>query len=102
MHTALRHKILYQREKNIKIYSPITDKIIGYYRPDFIIDEKIILEVKAVDIIPKNFIDQMYSYLRVSKYELGIFVNFRSPTIYIKRLIYTNDRKKLLDVNKSV
>jgi hypothetical protein len=45
------------------------------------------------DIIPKNFIDQIYSYLRVSKYELGIFVNFRSNKLYIKRVLYTNDRK---------
>jgi len=96
------NKIPHKREKNIKIYSPITGKIIGYYRPDFIIDEKILLEVKAVDIIPKNFIGQMYSYLKVSNYELGIFVNFRSPNIYIKRIIYTNDRKKFLYKLKSV
>lgn len=86
----------YQREKTINIYSPITKSIIGKYRPDFIIDDKIILEIKAVDIIPKNFIDQIYSYLRVSNYELGIFVNFRSNKLYIKRIIYTNDRKHFL------
>ena len=90
-----KEKIYYKREPRIDIKSLITEKIIGIYRPDFIIDNKIILETKAADIIPKNFIDQMYSYLRVSNYELGIFVNFRSSELYIKRIIFTNDRKHI-------
>jgi len=88
-----KNNIKYKKECNIDIISPITGRKIGTYRPDFLIEDKIILEVKAVDVIPKNFIDQIYSYLRVSKYELGIFVNFRSYKLYIKRILYTNDRK---------
>lgn len=88
-----RDKINYLREKSINIYSPISGKKIGSYRPDFIINNKILLEIKAVEIVPKNFIDQIYSYLRTSNYELGIFVNFRSQNLYIKRIIYTNDKK---------
>ncbi|MFA4941202.1 MAG: GxxExxY protein [Patescibacteria group bacterium] len=88
------NKTFYKREPSFNVLSKLTGKIIGIYRPDFVIDDKIILEVKAVDIIPKNFIDQIYSYLKVSKFELGIFVNFRSPRLYIKRIIYSNERKK--------
>lgn len=89
----INQKVEYEREKSLDIHSVLTGKIIGTYRPDFIIDKKIILEVKAVDIIPKYFIDQIYSYLRVSNFELGIFVNFRSIPLYIKRIILTNDKK---------
>lgn len=85
--------INFEREKNIKIYSPKTEKIIGYYRPDFLIEDKIIVELKAIEKIPKNFINQIYDYLRNSKYELGYFINFASPRLYIKRVIFTNDRK---------
>ena len=94
-------KINFEKEKDIKVYSPKTGKVIGHYRPDFLIDDKIIIEIKAVDLIPKNFIDQLYSYLRNSEYQLGLFVNFKSPRLYIKRIIYTNDRKQFLSV-KSV
>jgi len=93
----LRDKINYKREAKINIYSPITGNVVGVYRPDFVIDSRIILEIKAVDIIPKNFIDQIYSYLRVSNFELEIFTNFRSPKLYIKRIVFTNDRKKHLN-----
>lgn len=92
------NKINFEREKNIKIYSPKTGKVMGNYRVDFLINDKIIIELKAVDLIPKNFIDQIYSYLRNSKYELGYFINFKSPNLYMKRIIYTNDKKPFLKI----
>lgn len=92
-----RDGIKYKREESIKISSPLSGKIVGYYRPDFIIEDKIILEIKAVDIIPKNFIDQIYSYLKISEFEVGIFANFRSQKLYIKRIIFTNDRKTKIE-----
>lgn len=92
----------FEREKPIKIYSPKTGKTVGNYRSDFIVEDKIIIEIKAVDLIPKNFIDQLYSYLRNSEYQLGIFINFKSPRLYIKRIIYTNDRKPFLSSVPSV
>jgi len=70
--------------------------MIRLYRPDFIVDEKIIVELKAVEKNPKLFINQLYDYLRNSKYELGYFINFASPKLYIKRVIFTNDRKPFL------
>ncbi|MGA2915564.1 MAG: GxxExxY protein [Sedimentisphaerales bacterium] len=87
-------KIKYEREKPIKIYSPKTTKVIGSYQPDFIIENKIIVELKAIEQIPRKMIDQLYSYLRNSTYELGFLINFRSDGVNIKRIIYTNDRKK--------
>jgi len=97
----LSRKIVFEKEKSISILSPKSGKIIGHYRVDFLIDGKIIVEIKAVDMIPKNFIDQLYSYLRNSEYELGYFVNFKSPRLYIKRIIFTNDRKPFLNTNRT-
>ena len=88
--------INYEREKPIKIYSPKTRKVIGSYKPDFIIDSKIIVELKALEQMPPKMIDQIYSYLRNSEYELGFFINYASGGVNIKRVIYTNDRKKHL------
>lgn len=87
--------INFRREENIKIYSPKTKKIIGYYKPDFIIENKILIELKALEKIPGFLIDQLYDYLRNSEYELGYFINFSSPKLFIKRIIFTNDRKTL-------
>lgn len=93
------NKIQFEKEKNIKVYSPKTGEPVGDYRVDFLIEGKIIIEIKAIDVVPKNFVDQIYSYLRNNKYELGYFVNFKSPKLYIKRLIYTNDNKPFLKIS---
>jgi GxxExxY protein len=86
--------IQYQREKSIRIYSPKTKRVIGSYQPDFIVEDKIIIELKALGQVPRNVADQIYSYLRNSWYELGFLINFGADGVDIKRVIYTNDRKK--------
>ncbi len=83
----------YEREKRIGIYSPKTGKVIGSYQPDFIVEDKIVVELKAMAQMPGRMKDQLYSYLRNSAYELGFLVNFSSEGVDIKRVIYTNDRK---------
>lgn len=86
----------FEREKSIKIFSPKTGKILGMYRPDFTIDNKIILEVKASLNLPSHLVNQLYDYLRNSDYELGYLVNFSSARLYMKRFIFTNNMKPWL------
>ena len=88
--------VKYEREKPIRIYSPKTKKVIASYQPAFIVDNKIIVEIKALEQLPRMMTDQIYGYLRNSEYELGLLINFNSKGVHIKRLIYTNDRKKHL------
>lgn len=91
-----KRKIPYEKEESIKIYSSETGKIVGIYRPDFVVSEVIIVEVKSSKFSIKQDEKQLYHYLRNSKYELGYLVNFSTPSLYIKRIIYTNDRKPFL------
>lgn len=63
------------------------DKEIGIYQPDFIIEEKIIIEVKSVLTMPRVFEKQLYYYLKASGYRLGYLVNFGSDKIDIRRRV---------------
>jgi len=92
--------INYQQQKRITIYSVETAKPLGTYVPDFVIEDKIILEIKATDFVIQKDMSQHLSYLRASKYELGFLANFNTPKLYIKRSIYTNDRKPAFRVNQ--
>ncbi len=60
----------------------------GIYEPDFVIEDKIILEIKAVDYMPKVYENQLYSYLKGTDYKLGLLVNFGGDKIDIRRRIY--------------
>mgnify|MGYP001581911448 FL=1 len=70
------------------------------YQPDFIVDKKIIVELKAAPLLPKREVDQLYDYLRNSKYELGYLINFASSKMKPVRIIYTNDRKTLMTTDR--
>ena len=63
------------------------------YQPDFIVADKVIIELKAEYPYVRREINQIFDYLRNCIYELGYYINFASPKLYIKRVIYTNDRK---------
>jgi len=90
------HKIPFHKEKPIKIYSINSGKIIGTYKPDFLVDNKILIEIKSARVTTRQDEKQLYFYLRNSPYEVGYLVNFSSPRLYIKRIIYTNERKPFL------
>ncbi len=79
--------ISFIEEKPINI--KYKDKKVGVYRPDFIIDNKIILEIKAVPIITKAIRNQVYYYIKGTKYKLALLANFGVNKVNVKRFIYT-------------
>lgn len=89
--------IVFERQKKINIYSIDTGKVLGTYVPDIIVEDKIIIELKASSFTTKQDEEQQKSYLKASKFEVAYLVNFCTPQLYIKRLIYTNDRKTFIE-----
>lgn len=83
----------FQKEEAIEIYSPKSGKVVGTYRPDFIIEDKIVVELKSLSSVPKETVNQLYTYLRNSKFELGFLINFGGKRLTIKRVVYSNNRK---------
>ena len=65
---------------------------IGVYEPDFVIHEKIIIEIKSVLNMPKVFENQLYYYLRGSQYKVGYLVNFGNERLDVRRRIYDRIR----------
>ncbi|MBU0975508.1 GxxExxY protein [Patescibacteria group bacterium] len=77
--------IKYLREQRIPLY--IDRKKIGNYFIDFIVEEKMCLELKAHFYIMRNFDMQILSYMKSLRLRLGIVVNFRSERLWSKRLV---------------
>ncbi len=88
---TLNH-LLFNREFPISIKSLDTHKILGTHRLDFVIEEKVIIELKAIKFTPQKLEQQLYSYLRNSPYQLGLMINFGSSKLYVRRVIYTGSR----------
>ncbi|MEW6507579.1 MAG: GxxExxY protein [Bacteroidota bacterium] len=78
--------IYYEREKQFDIqYKEII--LPHKYYADFTIGNEIILEVKAVNEIPDEFIKQTINYLAVSNYKLGLIINFGRDKLLYKRVV---------------
>ena len=88
-----RQKISFEQQKRINIYSLDTGKSLGVYVPDFVIDSKIILEIKASNFTTQQDINQQRSYLKASIYEIAYLTNFNTGKLEIYRSIFTNNRK---------
>lgn len=83
-------KIPYKGEVGLDV--KYKGNIVGKYRPDFVIEDKIIVELKSVEFMPKFYEEQLIHYLKTTGFSLGLLVNFGSSRLHIKRLIWTNNR----------
>jgi GxxExxY protein len=65
------------------------DVIIGDHRPDFVVEEKVVLELKCVSNLDPVFTAQLITYLRVTKLKVGLLVNFNVPVLKdgIRRIV---------------
>lgn len=85
--------ILYEREKEFKVHYKGIILPHKFYA-DFVVFDKIILEIKAVSGIVDEFIAQSINYLRVSENKLALLVNFGEPSLKYKRIIYDKKLKE--------
>lgn len=85
-------EIPYKIEKTLPvIYEGIK---VGNYKPDFIVDDKLLIEIKAVPFLSKQAESQLSYYLRGTDYKLGLLVNFGSLQLEIRRRIWDKGRRR--------
>jgi GxxExxY protein len=65
------------------------DECVGEFVADFIVDDKVIIELKAVERFHPVHTAQVLSYLRATKLRLGLLMNFNAPTLVqgVKRIV---------------
>jgi len=79
--------IPFSREKELPLqYKGI--KLKKSYYADFIVYEKIILELKALDALSSVHESQVLNYLKATGFKLGLLVNFGQPKLQYKRLVH--------------
>ncbi|MBS7256156.1 GxxExxY protein [Flavobacterium branchiicola] len=79
-----------EAQKQIKVF--YKNQLVGEYYADLLVEDSIILELKACDCLAGSHIAQLMNYLKSTQIQIGLLLNFgESPEF--KRLIYTNNRK---------
>ena len=83
---ALRAKDL-QFKEQVYYKLKFRDEIVGRGYLDFLVDEKVILELKKDVNFSKTHIEQVLNYIKLSKLKLGILLNFTKEGVKFKRIV---------------
>lgn len=75
---------LFEKEFTMPVYYKNTK--VGYRRVDFLIDNKITVELKATHSIDPIHIKQALNYLEALDLEIGLLINFGAKSLQFKRL----------------
>ena len=72
-----------------QLYVPIkiNGKMVGKYFLDFLVKNKIAIELKAGDHFHRRDIEQLHNYLKSTGLKLGLLVNFTSEGVKFKRIL---------------
>lgn len=74
------------------------DQIVGEYFADLVVEDKVIVEIKAAKQIAREHEAQILNYLKATRYEVGLLLNF-GPQPAQKRRVFENSRKVNLKEN---
>lgn len=83
-----KNKLSIEKQKPIKVH--YDNQLVGEYFADLVVNDQIILELKAAESLCEEHEYQLINYLKATNFELGLLLNFgKKPEI--KRKIFTNN-----------
>jgi GxxExxY protein len=84
-----------QQQRPISVY--YKGKVVGEYFADLLVDNLVLVELKAAAKIVEAHEAQLINYLRATNVEVGLLLNFGEKPDH-KRKLFNNDQKPLLSV----
>lgn len=89
--TALAHELELRGipfHEQVRLQVGYKDIIAGEYRADFIAEDKVIIEIKAVSELTEIHEAQLINYLKGTGYRVGLLINFGSSSLeHIRRVV---------------
>jgi len=87
-----KERLNFVREHEMDVY--YDDQIIGKRRVDFLIENVVIIELKAVTKLEDIFKNQIINYLEVSNLDIGMLINFGKAKLEFKRFINEKNNQR--------
>jgi GxxExxY protein len=79
-------------ENQVPIKVGYKGEMVGEYFADIIVEDTVLIELKAIEALQKIHEAQLLNYLKVTGYKLGMLINFYRPKAEIKRFVCHNLR----------
>lgn len=81
----------YQRELEIDIFYKDFNEAIGTRRADFLVQGKVLVELKAMTQLEDVHLAQVLNYLKAYRMEVGLLINFGSKSMEFKRVVMSQN-----------
>ena len=82
-----RAGLTFAREVERDIFYKEVPEPIGTRRADFVVEGKVLVELKAISELEDVHIAQLLNYLRAYRLEMGLLIDFGSKSLTFKRMI---------------
>ncbi|PIP13279.1 MAG: GxxExxY protein [bacterium (Candidatus Stahlbacteria) CG23_combo_of_CG06-09_8_20_14_all_40_9] len=79
--------IIFKNQVELDVYYR-GEKLNKKYRADFIIDDKVLVELKGTHGLTETDEAQMINYLKATKLQVGLMLNFGKSSLEWKRIVY--------------
>ncbi len=80
--------LAYAAQRNFEIYDSVNgETLIGYYIPDFVVEEKVVVEIKALNGLDSSHVAQVIGYLAVTNCPVGLLINFGARRLEYRRIL---------------
>jgi GxxExxY protein len=79
-------------EPQVDLHVYFRGQKVGTYKADLIVNDVVLLELKAAEKIVEDHAAQLLNYLKATDIEVGLVLNF-GPTAEFRRKVYDNERK---------
>jgi len=79
--------LVFAREIEQDIFYKELKEPIGTRRADFVVEDKVLVEIKAIKELEDVHLAQALNYLKAYKLEVGLLINFGSKSLTFKRLV---------------
>ncbi len=93
---ALSHR-LKKIDMDVKQQYPLSvydedGTVLGEYYADLLIENRLIVEIKACNALASEHFAQLLGYLRASRIEHGLLINFGAPKLQIRKFVLNEEK----------
>ncbi len=71
-------------------------QLVGHFVADLIVENKLLVELKAVSAFSQQHSAQVMNYLRATELQVGLLINFGASKVSIKRIVWQYDETEII------
>jgi GxxExxY protein len=88
-HRLRKQGLTVQQQHPLHVYDE-DGTLLGEFFADLFVAEKLIVELKAAKTVVDEHVAQLLGYLKSSRIETGLLINFGAPVLYVKKYLMTD------------